>query len=237
MHAVLLAGGFGTRLRSHIADVPKPLAPIAGKPFIAWLIHSLIQQGVTAITLSLHHEWQKIQDYFNANPLSITLNYAVEDEALGTGGAMAYALQQYPTREPTLVLNGDSYMQVNIAELYSQHTKTNAQITLVTREVADTGRYGKITEKSGILTDFTQGKIGEPGLINTGIYVLDPQLFLANPMQKAFSFEHDFLPMYLSQNPIHSFKVEGYFIDIGLPEDYERARKELPDVRLKHPNL
>lgn len=229
MKAVILAGGFGTRLRSVVSDVPKPLASIAGRPFLAWLIASLAKQGVTSVTLSVHHQWEKIRDYFSANTAPVPIEYAVEPNALGTGGAMKFALAQSKTHEPVLVLNGDSYVKADIRALYQQHMKNNAALSMVLRKVPDSGRYGTVETQGDIITAFGEGKVGKPGLINAGVYVISPSLFTES-LPEAFSFERDFLPTRLGVIKPCAFIAEDYFIDIGIPEDYARAQKELPEV-------
>jgi D-glycero-alpha-D-manno-heptose 1-phosphate guanylyltransferase len=227
MHAIILAGGFGTRLRSVVSEVPKPLALIGNRPFLALLIEVLARQGVTGITLSVHHDWEKIRDYFTANPASVPISYAVEKAPLGTGGAMAYALKSHAGAAPVLVLNGDSFIRVDYKALYAQHGKKQARLSIVLREVGDTGRYGKVEVKNGIVTAFGEGGAGEPGLINAGVYVMHPQLF-AEKLPEAFSFERDFIPSRLAALKPLSFRADDYFIDIGIPEDYTRACRELP---------
>jgi D-glycero-alpha-D-manno-heptose 1-phosphate guanylyltransferase len=232
MHAVILAGGFGTRLRSAVSDVPKPLAPIGGRPFLAWFIDVLIRQGITSVTLSVHHDWQKIKDYFTANKVSIPIHYAVEETPLGTGGAMAFALAEHAGNEPVIVLNGDSYSRVDYKALYAAHNKTGGKLTIVLRHVPDTSRYsyGAVAIEDGVITYFGEGAPGKPGLINAGVYVMDPKLFAENDMPQAFSFERDFLPPRLATLKPHAFSVDDYFIDIGVPADYARACKELPEL-------
>ena len=227
MKAIILAGGFGTRLRSVVSDIPKPLAPIENRPFLVWLIDALAAQGVTEVTLSLHHQWEKIRDYFGANPASIPVDLVVEHEPLGTGGAMRYVLAQKPTKEPVLVLNGDSYVRADIKAFYAQHIALKAQLSMVLRAVPDSGRYGTVEVQNGIITTFGDGKTGVHGLINAGVYVITPELF-AEKLPQAFSFERDFLPPRLSTIRPRAFMAEEYFIDIGIPEDYERAQSELP---------
>ena len=230
MHAIILAGGFGTRLRSVISDVPKPLAPIGNKPFLAWLVELLAKKGFTHVTLSVHHEWEKIQDYFDAHPAPLAISYAIEDEPLGTGGAIVYSLKQSKTKAPVFVLNGDSFTKVDYNVLYAHHCASQAGLTLTLREVADSGRYGRVMTEEGIITSFAPGIKGISGMINAGIYVLNPDLFDAYSLPKAFSFEQDFLPLHLNTLKPRSFTAEGYFIDIGIPEDYARACKELPEM-------
>ncbi len=237
MHAIILAGGFGTRLRSVVSDVPKPMAPIGGRPFLAWLIESLAHQGVERVTLSVHHDWQKIRDYFTQNPASITVSYVVEDKPLGTGGAMVYAMREEQISEPVLVLNGDTFVKVDIRALYRQHAASYAQMSMVLRAVNDTGRYGDIETHDGIVTTFKPGRAGHAGFINAGVYVLVPSIFAAYDMPEVFSFEQDFMQRYVEALKPMAFMADDYFIDIGIPEDYARAMKELPDIIAKKPHV
>lgn len=228
MHAIILAGGFGTRLKSVIADVPKPLAPIAGRPFLAWLIDALVGDGVDNITLSVHHDWEKIRDYFSAHSAPVPIHYAVEETPLGTGGAMAFALTYAKMDKSVIVVNGDTFVEVDYRELYRHHCEGGAPLTMVLRHVPDTGRYGRIEVGEGRIISFQPGKNGQEGFINAGIYVISPELFARFPMPPAFSFEQDFLPRHVAALQPRYFLADDYFIDIGIPEDYLRACHELP---------
>ena len=230
MHAIILAGGFGTRLRSVVWDVPKPLAPIGDKPFLALLIDFLARKGFISVTLSVHHDWQKIRDYFTENSPAIALDYAVEETPLGTGGAIAYALKKHKTLEPVFVINGDSFVQVDYQKLYTQHKNTCAKLTIVLREAPDTGRYGKVVTHNGIITSFASGETNTPGMINAGVYVMQPDVFSEKNLPAQFSFEKDFLPSHLDALKPQSFFAYDYFIDIGIPADYDRASKELLEI-------
>lgn len=230
MHAIILAGGFGTRLRSVVSDVPKPLASIADKPFLAWLIAYLARNGVDKITLSVHHDWQKIEHYFSENPPAVPVSYAVEEKPLGTGGAIAYAMRQSGATAPVVVLNGDSFIRIDYQALYAQHQKNHAPLTIVLREIANTGRYGTVIEKGGVITSFAPGKAGSRGLINAGVYIINPSVFSQEKLPEAFSFEQDFLPTRISGLKPRCFLSTDYFIDIGIPDDYERACRELPGI-------
>jgi D-glycero-alpha-D-manno-heptose 1-phosphate guanylyltransferase len=141
---------------------------------------------------------------------------------------MAYALKSYHGTAPVLVLNGDSFVQVDYIALFAQHREKEARLTIVLREVADTARYGEVEVKDGIITSFGVGKEGKRALINAGVYVMQPQLFASDALPEAFSFERDFIPQHLAALRPQSFRAEDYFIDIGIPEDYARACKELP---------
>ncbi len=197
------------------------------------MIDYIAQRGVTSVTLSVHHDWQKIRDYFDRHPASLPLDYAVEQAPLGTGGAIAYALAEHPEKNPVIVLNGDSFIPVDYRALYWQHQNNKTDLTIALRKVPDTGRYGKVIEKNGIITSFAAGEEGKSGLINAGIYVLRPDLFAKNSMPQVFSFERDFLPQHLAKLKPRSFLAEDYFIDIGIPADYDRACRELPEIFTK----
>lgn len=230
MHAIILAGGFGTRLQSVVSDVPKPMAPIAGRPFLVWLMEAMIRDGVTGFTLSVHHQWEKIRDYFNANPMPVPVDYAVEETPLGTGGAIAYALAHIKAKEPVIVVNGDTFVGVNYKALYDAHMASHAPLTMVLRSLPDTSRYGVIITQGRIITSFAKGRMGESGLINAGIYVVAPDLFAGYGLKKAFSFEQDFLQPNINKIRANSYLAKDYFVDIGIPEDYIRAQQELPKL-------
>jgi D-glycero-alpha-D-manno-heptose 1-phosphate guanylyltransferase len=230
MQAIILAGGFGTRLKSIVSNVPKPLAMIGEKPFIGWLVSLLEKKGFSSVTLSLHYDWEKIKDYFDKNSPAIKINYAVEKKPLGTGGAIIYSLNQINEQEPVLVLNGDSFTKINYSSLYNHHQLNKSQLTMTLREVQDSGRYGRVITENGIITSFASGINNQPAMINAGIYVINKELFDGYKMNEAFSFEQDFLPKYLQEIKPNSFLSDGYFIDIGIPEDYLRACIELPKI-------
>jgi D-glycero-alpha-D-manno-heptose 1-phosphate guanylyltransferase len=194
------------------------------------MVGFLAREGFSGVTLSVYHDWQKIRDYFAANPAKLSLDYAVEETPLGTGGAMAYALAKINSERPVVVLNGDSFVRADYRALYRQHQKNDATLTMALREVPDTGRYGRVIEKDGIIISFAGGEPGRAGLINAGVYVMQPDLFLKHPMPAAFSFEQDFLPSRMAALKPRSFRADDYFIDIGIPEDYARACRELPSI-------
>lgn len=239
MHAIILAGGFGTRLRHVVADVPKPMAPVAGKPFLVWQMEYLAAQGVTSATLSVHHQWEKIRDYFAANPAPFPIAFAVEKTSLGTGGAMVFALEHDnssphlnppPAGEGIIILNGDTFVRLDLRAMMAQHRAGGASLTMALRQVADSSRYGRVKVQNGIITAFQQGLPGETGLINAGVYIVSPRLFAGRALPPAFSFERDFVPPYLDELRPQAFIASDYFIDIGIPDDYARACRELPEA-------
>lgn len=228
MQAIILVGGLGTRLRSVLNDVPKPMAPINSKPFLAYLLDYLQGQGVTKVIFSVHYLREKIQEYFHHRYLDIDIEYAVEAEPLGTGGAILNALSINQSCEPIFILNGDTFVKVDYKSMYERHLQQNSAITMALRVVDDCSRYGKVLVDQQIVTAFTEkGEAGQ-GYINAGVYLIDPQLFKAFDMPMQFSLEKDFLLPYLSRLQPHAFVANDYFIDIGIPEDYARAKAELP---------
>lgn len=223
MQAIILAGGFGTRLRSVVADVPKPMAPIHGKPFLAYLMDYLKAQGITSIVLSVHYLREQIQAYFKSSYQGISIAYAIEDEPLGTGGAMIKSLSMIDAAKPVFVLNGDTFLKLDYQLMYASQINTNANLTIALRLVADCSRYGVVLTENNIAVEFKEQGGQHSGLINAGVYLLSANLFKLFSLPNKFSFERDFLfPMMGTLQP-QIYRVDDYFIDIGVPEDYARA--------------
>ena len=230
MQAIILAGGFGTRLRSAIADVPKPMAPIGDKPFLAYLLDYLKAQGITRVVLSVHYLREQIQNYFQYDYRGITIRYAVEDQPLGTGGAIVHSMKMLDKDEPTFVLNGDTFLKLDYQHMFDQHQIETPLITMALRKVADCSRYGIVQVDQNVVTEFKDQGSDQPGLINAGVYLIDPALFDVMSLPMQFSFERDFLFPNVSKIRPAAFAIDDYFIDIGIPEDYSRAIKELPAI-------
>lgn len=220
MKAIILAGGFGTRLQAVLADTPKPMAPINGKPFLAYLVEYLAQQGVTEVVLSVHYLREKIQTFFKSDYAGVTIRYAVEEAPLGTGGAIALSLKEMSSSEPVFVLNGDTFVKLDYKAMYAQHLAQQATLTMALRHVDNCARYGKvITEAETIVAFKEKGEIGA-GWINAGVYLLQPDIFSSFSLPDTFSFETEFVQAHLSALKPQFFAANGYFIDIGIPEDY-----------------
>lgn len=228
MQAIILVGGLGTRLRSVLQDVPKPMAPIEGKPFLAYLLDYLRGQGITKVIFSVHYLREKIQDYFQNRYLDIDINYATEIEPLGTGGAIVNTLNSHALSEPVFVLNGDTFVKVDYQAMYLRHMQQNSGLSMALRAVDDCARYGKVVVEQNRVIAFTEkGEAGQ-GYINAGVYLIDPQLFKSFNLPEHFSLEKDFLLPNISLLQPQAFIANDYFIDIGIPEDYNRAKAELP---------
>jgi D-glycero-alpha-D-manno-heptose 1-phosphate guanylyltransferase len=222
MQAIILAGGFGTRLRAVLTDVPKPMAPIHDKPFLAYLIDYLILQGVTEIVLSVHYLAEQIVNYFKNSYGNISISYAYEEEPLGTGGAIINSLALIDAARPVFVLNGDTFLKLNYQKMYALHA-LGAQLTMSLRHVADCSRYGSVATVNNIVTAFHEQGNARDGLINAGVYLLYSAIFQTYSLPQQFSFEKDFLFPNITELQPRAFVVDDYFIDIGVPADYARA--------------
>ncbi len=240
MQAIILAGGFGTRLQSVVKDVPKPMADIAGAPFLAYLLSHLKNFGITDAVISVGYLQQKIIEYFGNSYLGINLSYATEDKPLGTGGAIVNSLKFIDQTKPVVVVNGDTFLQIDYQKLLQFYQEKKSQLTLVLRQLEDCSRYGRVVldENSTIKSFEEKSSEKKSGLINGGIYLLDPRIFNKFLLAESFSFEADFLMKYLDEIQPQGFTVDEYFIDIGIPDDYARAQVELPSLSpLRHPEL
>jgi D-glycero-alpha-D-manno-heptose 1-phosphate guanylyltransferase len=225
MEAVVLAGGFGTRLRAVVADVPKPMAPVAGRPFLELLLGALARKGVRRAVLSLGYKAELIERHFGARYGALDLAYEIEARPLGTGGALRRALARCQG-EAALVVNGDTYLDLELAELRQASERTH-QPLIVGLEVPDTLRYGRLRVAQGRLQGFTEKGTPGPGVINTGHYLLPTRLLEGCTLPDPFSFESDFLVPNVERLHFGVFMSRGPFIDIGVPEDYLRAQTEL----------
>jgi D-glycero-alpha-D-manno-heptose 1-phosphate guanylyltransferase len=225
---IILAGGFGTRLKQTVPDLPKPMAPIAGKPFLEILLSTLSEKGFTRIILSLGFMADKIIDYFGDRFKNIELSYVIEDKPLGTGGAVRLAIEQ-AERDHVFVFNGDTYLDLEIEEVESLWQKNHEPI-IIGREVEDTTRYGGLVVEEKKVRGFLEKNTTGRGLINGGCYVLGKDVLSAFPLNQAFSLEKDYFSQYVKENPIDLFIATGKFIDIGIPEDYLIAQTELKDI-------
>jgi D-glycero-alpha-D-manno-heptose 1-phosphate guanylyltransferase len=227
MHAIVLVGGFGTRLRSVLPDTPKPMAPIHGKPFLAYLLAYLKTQGITQVIFPVHYMAEKFSAYFQSEYAGISIQYVAEEQPLGTGGAIVNALTAYTGREPVFVLNGDTFVKLDYPAMYTRHLESGADITMALRSVDDCCRYGKVVTENNRIVEFKEKGEQGPGFINAGVYLIQPDLFARHKMPAVFSFEKDFMYPCLEKINAQAFAANDYFIDIGIPEDYSRAVSDL----------
>jgi D-glycero-alpha-D-manno-heptose 1-phosphate guanylyltransferase len=223
---IILAGGLGTRLSSEIADLPKCMAPVAGKPFLHWVIQYLLTQGVESFVFSLGYKHEKMEAFINESYAHLNTKFSIEKEPLGTGGAVKLALHKC-THENVLVLNGDTLFEINIPALYTTHFTSKAACTLALKTMQYFDRYGCVTiNASQQVVGFNEKQFLEEGLINGGVYLLNKKTFTDIDFPEEFSFENDFLEKYIYTLKLMAVIDDGYFIDIGIPEDYKKAKQD-----------
>lgn len=225
MEAIVLAGGFGTRLRQVVPDLPKPMAPVAGRPFLAILLTMLAQKGFTRVVLSLGFMSEKIMTYFGDNFAGIQIAYVVESAPLGTGGAVRLAMNQCQ-EDHVFVLNGDTFLDLEVDAVEQQWQHHHSTI-MVGRSVPDTSRYGRLLIDDTKVIGFTEKGVPGPGIINAGCYIFGSNLLNNFQLNSPFSLEADYLAKIVTQAPIDLFVTSGQFIDIGVPEDFLLAQTEL----------
>jgi D-glycero-alpha-D-manno-heptose 1-phosphate guanylyltransferase len=233
--AVILAGGFGTRLRSVINNTPKPMAPINNFPFLYYQLNYLKSYGIKKIIFSVGYMANDIKNYFGYSFNDLNIEYVIEKTPMGTGGGIRLALQQ-SEENLVLVLNGDSFFDINLNQFYNYHITENAQISLALREVDDASRYGTIVknEENKIISFQEKNNLSQPGIINGGVYIIDSGLYLKHtPSEKNFSIEKDFFEKQITTLSIKGFQFNGYFIDIGIPEDYQKAQHDFKGFKYK----
>lgn len=226
--AIILAGGLGTRLRSAVPDLPKCMAPVANRPFLGYVIDYYRSQGIQRFVFSLGYMNEVILAYLEKEYAHLDYTFVIEKEPLGTGGAIRLACTEAITEAP-LILNGDTLFHINLAAVSDFHFRHKAGCTLSLKPMTRFSRYGVVEVSSdGTIQDFKEKKYYEQGLINGGVYVLDKASFCSRNWPEKFSFEKDYLEMYHSTNTLYGIVQEGYFIDIGIPEDFTKAQTELP---------
>lgn len=226
--AIILAGGFGTRLQSVVNDVPKPMAPINNEPFLNYIFDYLKHYQIKHVVLSTGYLSEKITEFYKTEFNGIKISYTTEKLPLGTGGGIRLALEKCSTSN-VLVLNGDSFFDVDLETFHLKHSHSHAQFSLALREVDNASRYGTITlgNSNSIIAFKEKDNLEHSGLINGGVYILNRELFLEQTQANTpFSIEKDFYETRISELNIFGFEYEGYFIDIGIPEDYKKAQDD-----------
>lgn len=226
---IVLAGGFGTRLKGVIKDIPKPMAPINNKPFLEYLLNYLVQFNISRVILSVGYKHKLIQNYFHNKYKNIDIEYAIENEPLGTGGGIFNAMQ-YITIDKIIIINGDTFFNINLFDFYDFHTSLKSDLTIALKKMYKFDRYGTVKMQNHRIIDFQEKQYTNTGFINGGIYACNKKLFHNKIKQPKFSFEKDFMEKYVKKMNIIGFKSEDYFIDIGVPADYERAQNELINI-------
>ena len=227
VEAIILAGGFGTRLRTVVSDLPKCMAPVAGKPFLCYVIDQLQQQGIKKFIFSLGYMSEVIQTFLQENYPALDYQLSIEEDPLGTGGAI-YKACSMATEPTVLALNGDTLFSINVQQLLQVHQQKESHCTICLKPMQQFERYGVVKmDTNNCITSFEEKKWNEEGLINGGVYAIDRDKFLAQPFAEKFSMEKDYLELLVGEGNFYGLVQDAYFIDIGIPEDFERAQKEI----------
>ncbi len=222
MEAIILAGGLGTRLKPCVDNLPKPLAPIGGKPFLRYLLDYLYVNGIHRAIISTGYKAETVEEFIGKSHRGMTVEYCREDSPLGTGGAIKKALGM--CREScAVVINGDTYFDVDLAEMKKIHDASGCKISLAAKWIENAENSGLIQHKNGILCGFHEKGIMSAGLINGGIYFIEKNT-LDGITEEKFSFEKQILEK--NHFPVAVYESNGYFIDIGIPENYKKAQSE-----------
>ena len=221
--AIVLAGGFGTRLRGVVDDVPKPLAPVAGRPFLAWLLDRLAQGGLRRCILATGYMAEKIEDRIGARWQGMEIVYSVESEPLGTGGAIRLAANRLQG-DAVHVLNGDTWLEYAPTALEAAAMESGACLSVALARVDDGARYGAVEVDGNKVAGFREKGPAGPGWINAGCYFLGAGALADLPARTAYSFETAFLQPRVQSGDVAAFIGTAGFIDIGVPEDYARAQ-------------
>lgn len=219
----VLCGGLGTRLRAAVADRPKALAVVAGRPFLAWLLDLLALQGFHRVVLCTGYQAEQIKAEFGENYKSLQLHYSPEPSLVGTGGAVRHALPLLRSPD-VLLINGDSYCGVDLKRFCRDHKDAWAAASMVLTHVADSTRFGtvQLNEQGRVSAFREKSSSAGPGWINAGIYLANRALIEAIPSNVVCSLEREIFPLWIERG-LRGVKSEGPFIDIGTPESYAKA--------------
>lgn len=223
--AIILAGGLGTRLRQVIADLPKPMAPVNGKPFLHYIFVYLQKQGIKKVVLAVGYKYGAIKNFFGDEYLNLNIQYAVEEEPLGTGGGIKQAFDFLDG--DAFVINGDTFFNVELSELFNFYKSTGAHIALSLKELSNFDRYGTVSiESTHRIKSFHEKEKMQHGFINGGVYVMNKSVFEKTGAEKKLSFEKDVLEKYVNELNYFGKIFDAYFIDIGIPDDYLKAQDD-----------
>lgn len=229
IEAIILAGGEGTRLKKVIDDRPKPMAIIGGKPFIEWILLMLRRQGIQRVVICTGYLGETVESYFgDGRNIGMEIAFARDPFPLGTGGAVRNALGK--TSSNLLVLNGDSYLRVNISSLLKTHLARNARVSISLVRVEDSSRYGsvKINKDGKVLAFLEKSPRKQSGLISSGIYLFERNVVEEIPEGEMVSLEKKVFPDLIGKG-LYGVLCDGPFIDIGTPESFNKAEKMLKD--------
>lgn len=230
MEAIILAGGMGTRLRDVIADLPKPMAPVNGKPFLSFIFQWLKKYSVDKAILSTGYKHESIMEYFGDSYLGIAVEYVIEDKPLGTGGAVKYALRRTAGKD-ILIINGDTYFPIALNRFYRSHIKYNHSFSIALKRMKSCDRYGSVECRGNTIVKFNEKRFCKDCLINGGIYLTDKNFIESKQLPEIFSLEKDLIEKEAGTSVLKGIEFNEAFIDIGIPEDYNRAQTLLKNIK------
>ena len=231
MKAVILAGGFGTGIRSIAYDVPKPMMMIAGKPFIEHQMKFLKDCGIIEIIIAVYHLANQIKSYFgNGLRWGVDITYSEEDSPLGTAGAIKKA-EKY-LKEAFIVLNGDTYTQIDLNQLISYHKAKKGLCTIAVTKSSNPNHHGTVVVREDRILDFTEKGESTESIINSGVYVLEPEVLNYIRPEEKVSLENEIFPILAKENLLWAFEHEEYCMDIGRPETYTQFKQDVLDALL-----
>ena len=203
---------------------------INGKPFLAYLLKYLAKQGINEVVFSVGYKSHAVVEYFGDKYAKMEIKYAIEEHTLGTGGAIKNSMP-FVGHDDVFIMNGDTFFPIKLSLLYDYHVSHSSRVTLALKPMRNIERYGTVAiDARGAVTGFDEIHYHESGLINGGIYVLRRDALDDLNMPEAFSFEADYLKKYYRKEAIFGLPFDDYFIDIGVPQDYERAKAELKRI-------
>jgi D-glycero-alpha-D-manno-heptose 1-phosphate guanylyltransferase len=228
--AIILAGGLGTRLKEVVGDMPKPMAPVNGRPFLEYILDYLDHFEIEHVILSVGYKHELIIDHFGKKYKSVDIEYSVEESPLGTGGAIKKAFG-YTFGKKAMVFNGDTMFRMNLLRLFDFHVIKSSDFTIVLRQVDDVSRYGAVERDDDyrIIRFNEKGEKSGKGMINGGIYLINKKFFEKIEFPEKFSIEKDCFEKMVHTFPFYGTICKQYFIDIGIPEDYQKAQDEFKE--------
>ena len=232
---IILAGGLGTRLRQVVSELPKCMAPVCGKPFLSYLLDYLKRFNVGKVILSVGYLRDSIIQFIDnqKDNYNFDFEFAIEETPLGTGGGIKLALSKAVT-DNVVVLNGDTFFDVDIKALIMNHLQSKKDITIALKPMENFERYGNvILDENGQVVEFQEKKFCTMGLINGGIYVMKRKNGMMDGMSEKFSFETEVLQKQAKILNVNGLICDNYFIDIGIPEDYAKANNEFDKMNFK----
>lgn len=225
--AIILAGGLGTRLRSAVPDLPKCMAPVGDRPFIAYLTDHFRRMGIQRFIFALGYKHDAFEEFLRNQFPDGGYTISLEEEPLGTGGAIRQACL-LAMEETVLILNGDTFYDVELDALSAFHREKNADCSLCLKYMKDFDRFGVVElDDDQRVRLFREKQYYPEGLINGGVYALDRNRFMREDLPVKFSFEKDYLEKVLEKRRIFGIRQDHYFIDIGIPQDYRRIQNEI----------